>query len=213
MLVHDLESLEDSFHDHLDLSLVELVPRLNLVIELSSLQQFHYYIDRVLTFVNLKYFHQILVTKFPHDFYLFDEGFLPIFLTVCCFFWEGFDCVFLSILMLVDQIDWCEIPFPDFLDRLEQFVKSSLVELRWKKISPSVENFLVFVIFKDKGSSKAFELESIGSSNVMFFLRLCSDKFEDEVIVEHYFVVKFLWVFLGKRGSTFCLMKMLWSKR
>lgn len=50
MRMHNLQSLKDAFHDHLDFCRRELVAVFDLVVELSTLKQLHRDVNGVLAF-------------------------------------------------------------------------------------------------------------------------------------------------------------------
>lgn len=72
----------------------------------------------------------------PHDFYLFHEALLSLFLGISGLFCKGFDCTLMLILYTLDQINRSEVSFADFLDRSIVLVKSDLIEMFFQNVSP-----------------------------------------------------------------------------
>lgn len=61
-------------------------------VELASRKQFKDDIQRVVRFEDFVEFHVVWVIQMAHNFNLFDETFLPVFLRISSFFWKGLNC-------------------------------------------------------------------------------------------------------------------------
>lgn len=57
IVMHDLQSLQNTLHDHLDLHRCEFMPVLDLIVKLAALQQLHTDINGVLGLVDSVEFH------------------------------------------------------------------------------------------------------------------------------------------------------------
>ena len=157
---------------------------LHLIIQLSSFQKFNYDVDGILTLVHLKYFHEVPVDEFSHQFYLFYQRFLSIFLTVCCLLWKSFNRILFAIFVLVNQVDRGKISLSYFLDRFEQFMEASLVEDRGKGIPPLHKHLLVLFTLKNDFLAKSLEFKGKRFSDRILLFRFCSDKFKYKIKVE-----------------------------
>lgn len=129
MEMHDFEAFEYALHDHFDLLWGEFVFCLDLVVELSSLQQLDPHVNRVLGLVDFVELHQIPVVEFPHDLYLVYQGFFPELLAEGGLLRKGFHCILLAVFVLYDQVHGRKVSFPDFFDGFEKLVESPEVEL------------------------------------------------------------------------------------
>lgn len=102
---------------------------LYLVIQLTSLEQLYTNVNGVLRLEDFVKFHEVLVVDAAHDLDFVDQGLLAFFLAVCALFGEGFYSVFLTVLVLYDEVDRGKVSLADFFDGFEEFMESSLVEL------------------------------------------------------------------------------------
>lgn len=132
----------------------------DFVIELASLQKFNPDIDGVLRLIDLMEFHEILMIKFPHYFYFIDERFLSVLFTVGSFLGESFDCIFLCIFMLNDEVYCSEVALANLLYRLEKLVESSEIEFRSEGVPPGEECLLIGRL-EYQSLIKSFELQTI----------------------------------------------------
>jgi hypothetical protein len=74
-----------------------------------------------------------------HDFDFIDERLLAFVLAESAFFGKGLDCVLLAVLVLDHQVNRSEVALADFLDGLEKFVETTLVDFFAELISPFEE--------------------------------------------------------------------------
>ena len=68
------------------------------------------------------------MVKAAHDFYFFDEAFLPFVFRVGCLLREGLHCKVTADFHFLCKVDRREVAFSDFLLGLELFVEAALVE-------------------------------------------------------------------------------------
>ena len=143
--MHDLQTFKDTFHNHFNFSRLEFMPAFDFVTKLSSFQHFHTHIDRILRLEDTIQLHQVFMIEFPHYFYFVYQGFFSFFFTECSFLWKGFYCVFFVVFVADYKINWGKISFANLLDRFEKLMKTSLVEVFLKKVSPGQN--LIFITF------------------------------------------------------------------
>jgi len=72
--------------------------------------------------------------KMTHDLDLLDKALFSFLLTVGGLFGEGLDCVPGLILVLLDKVYGCEIPFSNFLKSLELFMESLWLSLFFRAV-------------------------------------------------------------------------------
>jgi hypothetical protein len=82
------------------------------------------------------------VVEVPHDFYLFHEALLSLFLGISRLFCKGFDCALMLVLYTLDQINRSEVSFTDLFDGSIVLVKSDLIEMFFQDMPPL---FLVII--------------------------------------------------------------------
>jgi hypothetical protein len=74
-----------------------------------------------------------------HDFDFIDERLLALFFAVSALFGKGLNCVLLAIFVLDHQVNRSEVALADFLNGLEKFVETSLVDFFAELVSPFEE--------------------------------------------------------------------------
>lgn len=70
-----------------------------------------------------------MVIEVTHDFYLFYQTLFAVLFAVCSLFWEGFDRILAFVFYFLHQVNGGEVALPDFLDGLEGFMESFLVQV------------------------------------------------------------------------------------
>ena len=71
--------------------------------------------------------HAVFLVQVPHDFDFLDQTLLTLVLAVGSFLGECFNSIGNFVLQFFGQVNRCEVTLTYLLDRLELFVKSSLV--------------------------------------------------------------------------------------
>jgi hypothetical protein len=126
--------------DHLAYLLgLEFVLGLDLVVELSTLKQFHHDIEGVVRLEDFMELHAAAVIECPHYFYFLYEALLSLVLTVSCFLREGLDGKVFPDLQFFSQIHRGEVALADFLFGLELLVEPSLVEFSFEYFSDQLK--------------------------------------------------------------------------
>ena len=74
-----------------------------------------------------------------HNFDFIDERLLALFFAVSAIFGKGLNCVLLAIFVLDHQVNRSEVALADFLDGLEKFVETALVDFLAELVSPFEE--------------------------------------------------------------------------
>ena len=123
------------------------------------------------------------MAEFSHNIDFVDQRFLAVLLTIGIFLRECFDCIILSIFMIIDKINCGEISFADLLDWFEQFMEASHVDFLGKSVSPCQQSFLVVFAMEEKCFFKSFKLDSIWFPKFFVWIFL-SQQFEDKIIVK-----------------------------
>lgn len=136
--VHFFESVQNRNDDLFYLMRLEFVLGLDLVIELTSFQEFHNDVERVIRLIDFEELHAVFVIEVSHYLYLLNEALLSLLLTVGGLFGEGLDGIVLAFLKFLCQVDRGEITLPYLLLRLEQLMEASLVDLELKDLSPNL---------------------------------------------------------------------------
>lgn len=113
--------------------------------------------------------------QIAHNLYLFYQALFSVLFAICCFFRESLNSVFLLSLYFLDQIDWCEVSFSDFLDRFECLMKAFLVEIQSQNRSP-----LFLIVFR-KSKTHWFMIY------FKFNIAILNCKLQIEIILEAHF--------------------------
>jgi len=209
--VHNFQTLQNTLHDHFNLRGCELVSHLYLVVKLSALQQLHWDVDWILTFIDSVQFHKVFVVELAHDFDLVNKWFLAFFLAVGALLRKSLHCLLAAILMLDHQVNSCKISFSDLLNRFEQFVKATLVQLRLEVIPPTQQLFSWTNSLQNKPAVESLELKSNWCGVDFNYLRTILSRpqqLENKVKVEVYPKQGVFCQFLNDGNGTFTLRMM-----
>ena len=96
LAVHFLQAAENRKDDSPGFVRSELVLGLDLVVQKSSLQQLHHYVERVVGFEDFEQPHAVFVVQAAHYLDFFEQALLPLLLAVGCLFREGLHCKVLA---------------------------------------------------------------------------------------------------------------------
>ena len=101
---------------------------LNFVENLPAWQYLHYDVNWILRFKNTFKSQSILVIQASHNCQLIHKAFLAVLCCESILLWKGFDCESSEICDSLDFVNRSKISFSKFLDWLEKFMETFLID-------------------------------------------------------------------------------------
>jgi hypothetical protein len=126
--MHMFQSEQQTSNCRLNLLWCKLMLSLDLIIQLTTLQQLHTDIYRILRFIHLKKRHKILMVESPHQLNFIDQRLFAFVLSIGCLLRKRLNSELFVVLKADGEVNRSKIPFTNFFDRLEKLVKTPLIE-------------------------------------------------------------------------------------